>query len=75
MTLVVVWRFCIEEIVKFGCHQAVCSKGRKNLHDMVNKNLPTLFWKKIKPYISNYRINLVEAKKVDDFKKIKQIYK
>lgn len=43
--------------------------GSKNLHDMVNKNLPTLFWKKIKPYISNYRINLVDAKKVDDFKK------
>lgn len=43
--------------------------GSKNLHDMVNKNLPTLFWKKIKPYISNYRINLVNAKKVDDFKK------
>lgn len=43
--------------------------GSRNLHEMINKNFPTAFWEKIKPYIPNYHINLVDPKVIKDFEK------
>lgn len=43
--------------------------GSRNLHEMFSKNIPTAFWEKVKFYIPNYHINLVDPNRMDDFEK------
>lgn len=43
--------------------------GSLELYDMINKDIPKPLWEKIKDYIPNYHINLVDPKNIEDFEK------
>lgn len=43
--------------------------GNLDLHDMLNKDIPKTLWEKIRVYIPNYYINLVDPKNIEDFEK------
>lgn len=43
--------------------------GSKDLHSMIDKNLPTELWEMIKAYIPNYHINIIDSNNIGDFER------
>lgn len=41
--------------------------GNLDLHDMLNKDIPKTLWEKIRVYIPNYHINLIDPKNIENF--------
>lgn len=41
----------------------------KDLHSMIDKNLPTELWEMIKAYIPNYHINIIDPNNIGDFER------
>lgn len=41
----------------------------KDLHSMIDKNLPTELWEMIKAYIPNYHINIIDPNNIRDFER------